>query len=145
MKIYEVETRYRVAGSIDIKAISTSADAAMYLEGAFEKNPNQESFYVILLNSANRPMARVQVTIGLVNQTLTHPREVFRTAIREGASSVILAHNHPSGSTVPSREDINTTQILTEAGKILDIPVLDHIIIGDAWHSMRSSHPQIFT
>lgn len=95
------------------------------------ENEMQEGFYVILLNAKNRPMkAPVRVTHGLVNMALAHPRETFRLAILEGAVNIILAHNHPSGDPTPSPEDIRLTNQMIEAGKIIDIKVLDHVVIG---------------
>ncbi|HVT13481.1 MAG TPA: DNA repair protein RadC [Fimbriimonadaceae bacterium] len=94
----------------------------------FEK---QEHFYVILLDAKNQVIREERVHIGTLSMSIVGPREVFRIAIREGASSIIVAHNHPSGDPTPSREDIEVTQRLVEVGRLLDIPVIDHIIIGD--------------
>lgn len=94
------------------------------------RDMKQEVFIVLLLNSANRIMKEVTVTRGLLNSSLTHPREVFRSAIVESAASVILLHNHPSGNTEPSQEDISITKQIVEAGKVVGIPVHDHIIIA---------------
>ena len=90
----------------------------------------QEAFTVITLNTKNRVLDRHLVTVGLVNSSLAHPREVFRPALLDGAAAVIVSHNHPSGDPAPSAEDIKITRQLVEAGKILDIPVLDHVVIG---------------
>jgi DNA repair protein RadC len=97
----------------------------------------QEQFMVISLSSANRVIRERMITKGLLNASLTHPREVFREAILEQAASIILLHNHPSGNLEPSREDITVTKQLVEAGKIIGISVHDHIIIaGDSYTSM---------
>ena len=90
----------------------------------------QECFQVLLLNEKNRVIDRTLITLGLANATLVHPREVFRTAVVRSASALVLVHNHPSGDTGPSVEDIRITKQLIDAGKILDIGVLDHCIIG---------------
>ena len=90
----------------------------------------QETFHVLALDSKNNLMNRHMVTLGLVDASLVHPREVLRVAIVENASAIILTHNHPSGDPTPSAEDIRITRQLVEAGKIVDIKVLDHIIIG---------------
>ena len=71
-----------------------------------------------------------QITVGTLDASLVHPREVFRAAIRDAASSVLLVHNHPSGDPTPSREDIQVTDRLTEVGKLVGIDVLDHIVLG---------------
>ncbi|HTX17062.1 MAG TPA: DNA repair protein RadC [Bacteroidota bacterium] len=90
----------------------------------------QEVFVVVLLNSANRITREVTITRGLLNSSLTHPREVFRAAIVEHAASVILIHNHPSGNPEPSSEDLSITRQLVEASKVIGIPVHDHLIIA---------------
>ena len=89
----------------------------------------QEMFKVLLLDSANHLIRDVEVTSGILNSSLVHPREVFRTAIAEPAASVILLHNHPSGNPEPSAEDLQVTKQIVEAGKVIGIPVHDHIII----------------
>jgi DNA repair protein RadC len=88
-----------------------------------------EEFRILLLDSSNQLIDTVTITRGLVNETLIHPREVFKEAIRKNATSVILVHNHPSGNPNPSQQDIHITGKINESGKILGIPVLDHIII----------------
>jgi DNA repair protein RadC len=99
----------------------------------------QEAFVVITLNSKNRVITRHLVSIGTVSTALVHPRETFRPAILDGASSVILAHNHPSGDSVPSAEDIKITRQLVKAGEYVGIAVLDHVIIGDQPLSLREA------
>jgi len=146
LRVYEIQTKYKAVGIIpDLKAIQSASDIAAYFRGAFDGNPMQEQFWCLILNASNKPMARHLCTMGLANQTQIHPREAFKVAIREGGVSVIFAHNHPSGSTRPSNEDIEVTRRLCEAGKILDIPVLDHIIIADeGYNSLRAMNPSIF-
>lgn len=91
----------------------------------------QESFMVLLLNTKNRLiMTPVEATRGLLDTSPVHPREVFREAVRHSAAGVILAHNHPSGDPTPSKEDIDITRRLADAGKVLGIRVLDHVICG---------------
>lgn len=101
------------------------------------RDMKQEVFMVITLSSSNKVIQDRIITKGLLNSSLTHPREVFREAILENAASVILLHNHPSGNLEPSREDISITKQIVEAGKIIGISVHDHIIIaGDGFTSM---------
>ncbi len=95
------------------------------------KNKKQEHFVVIYLDGGNHIMETRVITIGTINQSLVHPREVFSPAIEKRATSIIVAHNHPSGILSPSREDLLVTDRLKQAGKILGIEVLDHIIIGE--------------
>jgi DNA repair protein RadC len=92
----------------------------------------QEEFHALLLNSRHRVVREVLVTRGIVDASLIHAREVFRPAVCEGASGVILVHNHPSGDPTPSAEDRAVTRQLAAAGRALGIPVLDHVVIGRA-------------
>ena len=89
-----------------------------------------EEFHIAVLDSQHRLERDVTVTRGLLNSSLVHPREVFREAIAENAAAIILVHNHPSGDPTPSPDDRITTEQLVQAGRVLDIPVQDHIIIG---------------
>lgn len=91
-----------------------------------------EKFWVLCLNRRNRLLRLVELTSGTANATLAHPREVFRTAVREGASAVVCAHNHPSGDPAPSAPDIQLTRQLREAARTVDIALLDHLILGRA-------------
>jgi DNA repair protein RadC len=108
----------------------TSPEVVFQRFGPRLSSAKKEIFMVILLNSANLLMREYKVSQGTLNASLVHPREVFQPAITDLAASVILLHNHPSGETEPSAEDRTITRRLVEAGKLLDIPVLDHIIIG---------------
>lgn len=89
-----------------------------------------EKFWVLCLNRRNRLRKRVEITSGTATAALAHPREVFRSAIREAAAAVVCAHNHPSGDPSPSAADIQLTRQLREAAAAVDIPLLDHVIIG---------------
>ena len=90
----------------------------------------KEHFVVFFLDTRNQEIKREIVSIGTLNYNLVHPREVFEPAVRNLAASVIVAHNHPSGTMEPSDEDLSLTKRLTQAGKILGIEVLDHVIVG---------------
>jgi len=89
-----------------------------------------ELFQVLLLDSANHLLRSVKISEGILNSSLVHPREVFKPAIVEPAASIILVHNHPSGNPEPSAEDVQITRQIVESGKIIGIPVHDHIIIA---------------
>lgn len=116
----------------------TSPEIVFQKYGPHLGHLKKEVFMVILLNSANVLMRDYRVSEGTLNASLVHPREVFHTAILDLAASVILMHNHPSAETSPSLEDRNITRRLCEVGKLLDIPVLDHIIIGaDGYFSFK--------
>ncbi len=99
----------------------------------------QEVFIVVTLNAKNLAIQRHLVSIGIVNSALVHPRECFRPAILDGASAVILAHNHPSGDPCPSADDIKITRQLINAGQHIGIKVLDHVIVGDSLLSLRDA------
>lgn len=90
-----------------------------------------EQFRILLLNTKNVIVAWEEVSRGSLNASIVHPREVFARAIKRSAAAVILVHNHPSGDSTPSQEDINITRRLVEVGRLVGIDVLDHLIIGD--------------
>lgn len=95
---------------------------------------DREHFVVLHLNSKNMLLAKETVSIGSLNSSIVHPREVFRGAVMHGSAAIILAHNHPSGDPTPSNEDKILTSRLCEAGELLGIRVLDHIIVGGSWY-----------
>ncbi|WP_088007237.1 RadC family protein [Indiicoccus explosivorum] len=110
--------------------IRSPKDAADYLmaDMSFLK---QEHFVVLFLNIKNQIMHKQTIFVGSLNASIVHPREIFREAVRRSAASIICAHNHPSGNPAPSPEDIDVTKRLTEAGSIVGVELLDHVIIGD--------------
>ena len=98
---------------------------------------DREMFVVMALDVKNQPTAIHTVSIGSLNASIVHPREVFKFAIFSNASAIIIAHNHPSGNSCPSEDDKMVTERLKEVGQILGINVLDHIIIGDGYYSFK--------
>lgn len=99
---------------------------------------DREHFFICSLTTKGQVLAIQNVSVGCLNQTIVHPREIFKSAIKLGAASIIACHNHPSGQPEPSSEDISVTRRLVEAGEIIGIKVLDHIIIGhDRFISFR--------
>jgi len=92
---------------------------------------DREHFCALLLNTKHQVVARETISIGTLSSSVVHPRELFKTAIKRSSSAIILVHNHPSGDPTPSREDREITMRLRDAGSLLGIEVLDHIIIGD--------------
>ena len=92
---------------------------------------DREQFIIASLNTKNEPTNITVVSVGTLNKAIVHPREVFKTAILSNASSIMAFHNHPSGDTTPSQHDIELTQRLYEAGNLLGIKLVDHLIIGD--------------
>ena len=120
-----------------IKKITSSADVYTYMKNelTFKK---KEHFVAILLDTKNVIIAEETISIGDLSSTIVNPREVFKPAIKKSAKSIILVHNHPSGDPTPSMEDLQITKRLVDAGEILDISVLDHIIIGkDKFYSFK--------
>ncbi len=108
--------------------------AALYIPKL--RDLRHEEFWVLLLNSANRLIGDFRVTSGTLNSSLVHPRECFQESLKQSAASVIFLHNHPSGNAEPSQEDVGITRQLVESGKILGIPVHDHIVVaGDTFVS----------
>ena len=112
-----------------MKIIEGNADVVELLED-YLKDKDREHFVCVHLNTKNKVIGIETVFIGTLNCTFCAPREIFRSAILDGSSSIILAHNHPSGDSSPSWEDISSTEKIMKIGNILDIPVLDHVIIA---------------
>jgi DNA repair protein RadC len=106
---------------------------------------SQERFATVLLDIKHRILATQVVSIGTATETLAHPREIFREAIRQGATRLIVAHNHPSGSLDPSSEDIQLTRQLLKAANLLGIPLLDHLILGNGNFSSLREVTQLWT
>jgi DNA repair protein RadC len=109
--------------------IRSPADVVRVLEPRV-KREDVEVFYVLILNSQSRLLACAEVTRGILNSSLVHPREVFRLAVAYAAAGIIVAHNHPSGDPTPSADDRAVTRQLVESGRVLDIPVYDALVIG---------------
>lgn len=113
----------------DARPIVDSPRAAMVALADIARK-RKEYFVALYLDACHRVMFREVVSIGTLTASLVHPREVFAPALTRGAAALIVAHNHPSGDPEPSREDRETTRRLVECGRILGIPILDHVIIG---------------
>lgn len=137
----ELSGRYILSGNV----VSVTSPEDLMPRLSFLKYECQEHLVLVTLNSSNDVIRVHELTTGLVNQTPVHPREAFVKAIEDRAVSVIFAHNHPSGSTEPSAEDMAITRILCASGKILQISVLDHIIVGrKGFTSICRLHPEFF-
>lgn len=127
-----LELARRLAQSTDWpRPVIKSPDDAAGMVMEEMRHLDREHFRALLMNTKNQVIGTDKVSVGTLNSSAVHPRELFRNAIKRSAASVILVHNHPSGDPTPSREDIDITARLIEAGKIIGIEVLDHIIIGD--------------
>lgn len=123
--LFELGRRYLIPAE---RPVISSPDEA-YKQLDYLKSKKQECFAVLTLDGANRLIDNLVVFQGTLNQSLIHPREIFAKAIEDRAASIILAHNHPSGNPEPSEEDKRVTKKLKEAGNLLGIDVLDHLII----------------
>lgn len=125
------ELARRIVNSGDTGTVIRSPeDAAGYLMQDM-RYLKREHFKVMLLNIKNHVLSLEDVSVGSLSTSIVHPREIFKMPIKKSAAAILLAHNHPSGDPTPSQEDINITRRIYEAGKIIGIDVLDHIIIGD--------------
>jgi DNA repair protein RadC len=125
--------------SFEIREIEYSYDKRPKINSMFDviqivkpmiADPNKEFFMALYLNTKLGVIKQEVISIGSLNANIVHPREIFKTACMISASSIIVAHNHPSGDPLPSREDIEITKKLHEAGKMMGIELLDHVIIG---------------
>ncbi|MEI8033308.1 MAG: DNA repair protein RadC [Chlorobiaceae bacterium] len=119
------------------RRIQASRDVFEYMAGRIP-DEKKEHLFVLHLNTKNQVIRHEQISVGTLNASLIHPREVFKLAIRESAHAIILVHNHPSGDVEPSNADRQVTSLLKEASGLLQIELLDHIIIGTTeWFSFR--------
>lgn len=138
MTIRELKVSY--SGDSTEKIQINSPEAVYKAMKPFYDNQSKEIFSVICVNQKNIIDSWQMISIGTVSESMAHPREIFQGALISNSSAVILVHNHPSGDTTPSREDLLTTKRLVEAGKILGIPVLDHLIItNNSYLSLKES------
>jgi DNA repair protein RadC len=116
-----------------VERIRGSEDAIRFCSRAFGRlavDGKQEEFHIVTLDTQHGPINTHLITIGTLDASLVHPREVFRAAIRDAASAILLVHNHPSGDPTPSREDKAVTERLSQVGELVGIRVLDHIIVA---------------
>lgn len=132
---FEIGRRIEGATSEERMIVRSPEDIARIMIPRL-RDQSTELFYVFLLDSKNGLKREIELTRGTLNASLVHPREVFKTAIDHLAAAIIVVHNHPSGNREPSREDIEVTKQLTDAGRIIGIPLHDHIIVaGDGYTS----------
>lgn len=133
---FEIGRRVAASMGTERAIMKEPADVARMM-GPQLKYKQHEAFWVLLLDAKNGLMHKEELTVGTLNASLVHPREVYKTAIDRRAAAVIVVHNHPSGNPEPSAEDVSITKQLAEAGKIIGIPLHDHVIIaGDTYTSL---------
>lgn len=123
--VQDVETKFLIRSPEDVQEY---ADAVLVQE---MRDYDREHFLVLYLDRKGGVITKENVSIGGLHSSIVHPREVFKTAVKRSAASIILAHNHPSGDPSPSRQDVEITRRLTEAGRIMGIEIMDHVIIGE--------------
>lgn len=121
------------------RRIQSTSDADELVR-QFLEELDREAMIVIALNAKSEPTCLQVISIGSISASIVHPREVFKVAILSNAYSILLAHNHPSGDTTPSQEDIKITKRIKSASEIMGIPLLDHLIIGcDGYYSFKEN------
>lgn len=132
-------------GPIRAHAIQQPEDAFRLL-AAKAQRLDREHFWAVHLSARHQPIAIETVSIGTLSSSLVHPREVFKAAIVAGAAALICAHNHPSGDTEPSPEDLAATRRLVAVGDLVGIPVLDHLILdgNGGYASLKAQRPNLF-
>ena len=137
MKLEVVERKVRqIWQDVCSEPLTSPNEVLAYLDTLDIASADREVFVVLHLDTRNRVVAHETTSIGSQNASLVHPREVFKAAILKGATSIILAHNHPSGDPAPSKEDIDLTHRLAEAGGLMGIEVLDHVVVAPPGESV---------
>jgi DNA repair protein RadC len=134
----ELSCRWQLPSDSSAPPVTTPREALLQFQEL--RSSPAERFKVLYLNSRNQPLACETVAVGGLNSAALQPREVFGPALERSAAAVILAHNHPSGDPTPSPEDLAVTQRLLEAGRLLGVEVLDHLVIcADRYRSVREA------
>lgn len=143
--IREVSARYSKTRRKKF-GISKAKDVADFVRSKVLKDNTKEHFILLSLDASHKVISYSVISVGTANYSVVHPREVFQVAILSGAVAIIVAHNHPSGSSLPSDADHEVTKKLKDAGEVLGIKVLDHVIIGDvSHHSFLENGPVTFS
>ena len=134
MKIHAMFEIFKITNKVKRKGFKPTIESAKDVYNYFVdelKDKKKEHFYALLLDSKNRIIKEELISVGTLNSSLVHPREVFKEAIKNSANAIILVHNHPSGDCEPSDKDFEVNEMLSKTGGILNIKVLDHIVIGN--------------
>ena len=138
LALFEFNKRHNLAKSFSLHVKKSQDVFNLFHEKL--KDEKQEKFILIMLNNKNNLIAHEVVSVGTLDSALIHPREIFKPAIKNSAAKIILVHNHPSGDPTPSEIDLKVTDRLVEVGNTIDIPIVDHVIIGNGkWWSWRES------
>ena len=139
VSVFSIIHRISIASAIDSEHITSPGDGAQLLLPLL-RHETHEKFVVLLLNTKNRIIKTEQIAEGSLTSAVVHPREVFAPAVVAHAACILVAHNHPSGDPYPSTEDRKLTKALEEAGIVLGIPLLDHLVIGDGRYYSFKEH-----
>jgi DNA repair protein RadC len=132
MKIYNASIHYQMVQEGPAQTVNTPEKIVEYMKGAFDDVPMQECFYLVALNRKNRPLCRTRLSMGTVDTAPVGMMEIFRAAVLASASAIVCVHQHPSGDPSPSSADVAITRRIREAGQVMNIPLIDHVIIGQA-------------
>lgn len=138
----ELGKRSVMADKTDMQSVTSPEDCVGLLMPLL-RYETHEKFVVIILNAKNKVLGIRQISEGSLSTAVVHPREVFQKAIMNHAAAIICAHNHPSGDPTPSKEDKDLTSTLAATGKILGIPVLDHVVVGDGLYYSFKEHSNL--
>jgi len=128
LRIAELQSEYNTETRITSPA--TAIQFCLHQFGRLAREAKQEEFWIVTLNTKNQPIDCHQITVGTLRNSLVHPREVFRPAIRDAANCILVLHNHPSGDPTPSDQDNSVTERLEQTAEVVGIPVIDHIIVA---------------
>lgn len=129
LRIAELRSEYEASPRITGPA--SAIQYCLQRFGRMAQESQQEEFWIVTLNTKNVPIDSHQVTVGTLRNSLVHPREVFRPAIRDAANCIIAVHNHPSGDPTPSDQDLSVTERLEQTAEVVGIPLIDHIVVGN--------------
>jgi len=124
-------SRRAAVNTVTARRVVSTPDDVAQLCGPQLRGSDREHFWALALNTKNQLLKVIEVSIGSLNASIVHPRELFKEAVKVSAASVVVVHNHPSGDPTPSGADIQLTRRLVKAGDVLGIEVLDHVVIGD--------------
>lgn len=128
LRVAELKSEYE--SSTRINSPATAITFCLHQFGRMARESQQEEFWVVTLNTKNVPIDCHQITVGTLRNSLVHPREVFRPAIRDAANCILVVHNHPSGDPTPSDQDVSVTERLEQTAEVVGIPLIDHIVVG---------------
>ncbi len=128
LRIAELKTEYGPDSRITSPATAIRFCKEHF--GRLARESRQEEFWIVTLTTKNEPIERHQITVGTLRNSLVHPREVFRPAIRDAANCILVLHNHPSGDPTPSDQDLSVTERLEQTAEIVGIPLIDHIVVA---------------